>query len=84
MKIIRNNNLCYACKPCQLACSFHHTKTFWPYRSSIIVSRNPQNGTIKWRTNTSCDQCNNEKEPLCVKYCIYGALLVEKEVREYD
>lgn len=84
MKIIRDANLCYACKTCQLACSFHHTKAFWPERSSIIVSRNPQEGTIKWRMNTSCDQCTNEKEPLCVKYCIYEALQVVKEAREHD
>ncbi|HER24708.1 MAG TPA: hypothetical protein ENO17_06640 [Candidatus Atribacteria bacterium] len=84
MKIIRNSNLCYACKTCQLICSFHHTKTFWPDRSSIYVTRNPQDGTIKWRKDISCDQCINEKEPLCVKYCIYGALQAIKEAREYD
>jgi len=78
MKIIRNSNLCYACKTCQLACSFHHTKTFWPERSSITVSRNPQDGTIK------------EKETLCVKYCMYGALQIsnknanEQEVKGND
>lgn len=90
MKIIRNSNLCYACKTCQLACSFHHTKTFWPERSSIIVSRNPQDGTIKWRMKATCDKCINEKEPLCVKYCMYGALQIsnknanEQEVKAND
>jgi len=84
MKIIRNSNLCFACKTCQLACSFHHTKTFWPERSNITVSRNPQDGTIKWHMNVACDKCINEKEPLCVKYCIYGALQVAKEVKEHD
>ena len=84
MKIIRNSNLCYACKTCQLACSFHHTKTFWPERSSITVSRNPQDGTIKWRMNATCDKCIGEEEPLCVKYCIYGALKVVKEVKDND
>jgi len=90
MKIIRNNNLCYACKTCQLACSFHHTKSFWPERSSIIVSRNPQDGTIKWRIKSTCDKCIDEEEPLCVKYCIYGALQIlnknanEQEVKDND
>ena len=74
MKIIRDTNLCYACKTCQLVCSFHHTKTFWPDQSSIFVSRNPQNGIIKWRIKTTCDGCLNEVEPLCVKYCVYGAI----------
>ena len=84
MKIIRDSNLCYACKTCQLACSLHHTKAFWPDQSSIAVSRNPQDGTIKWHTNATCDKCINEKEPLCVKYCIYGALQVVKEVKKHD
>ena len=84
MKIIRNNNLCYACKTCQLACSYHHTKTFWPERSSITVSRNPQDGTVKWRMNATCDKCVDEEEPLCAKYCMYGALQVVKEVKDND
>ena len=81
MKIIRKNELCYACKTCELACSYHHTKTFWPAKSSITVSRNPQDGSIKWHVDLTCDKCNNEKEPLCVRWCIYGALQVKKEDR---
>ena len=79
MEIIRNSNLCYACKTCQLSCSFHHTKTFWPERSSITVSRNPQDGTIKWRIDATCDKCIDEEEPLCVKYCMYGALQISNK-----
>ncbi len=74
MKIIRNTNLCYACKTCQLVCSFHHTKTFWPDQSSIWVSRDPQNGMIEWDIKTTCDGCL-----LCVGYCIYGAIRAVKE-----
>jgi len=79
MRIIRNSELCSGCQTCQLACSFHHTKTFWPERSSIAVSRNPQDGTIKWRIKPTCDKCVGEDEPLCVKYCMYGALQVLNE-----
>jgi len=43
------------------------------------VSRNPQNGTIKWRVDATCDKCVGEDEPLCVKYCMYGALQVLNE-----
>ena len=85
MKIIRNSKLCYACKICQLACSFHHTKSFWPDRSSINVSRDPQRGTIKWSIKSTCDKCANEKEPLCIKYCTYGALQIEnKKTKEQE
>ncbi len=80
MKIIRNSNLCYACGTCQLICSFHHTKAFWPDRSSICVSRDPQNGVIKWCIKSTCDGCTNEDEPLCVKYCVYGAIKAVKKI----
>jgi len=82
MKIIRNSNLCYACKTCQLVCSFHHTKAFWPDRSSISVFRNPQDGTIKWQMNATCDKCIDDEEPLCVKYCMYGALRISDKNRD--
>jgi len=34
--------------------------------------------------NATCDKCMGQEEPLCVKYCIYGALQEVKGVREYD
>jgi len=34
--------------------------------------------------DAACDKCVDEEEPLCVKYCIYGALKVIKEVKEHD
>ncbi len=82
MGIIRDGNLCYGCKTCQLICSFHHTKAFWPEKSSINVLRNPQNGTIKWCIKTTCDKCSDEVEPLCVKYCVYGALHISQETHQ--
>ncbi len=78
MKIIRNRHLCTTCKACQLACSFHHTHSFWPDKSSIDISRNPMNGKIKWRIISTCDQCWDEEEPLCVKFCAYDALKIFK------
>jgi len=78
MKITIDSSLCYSCKTCQLACSFHHTKAFWPEQSSISVSRNPQNGVIKWCIDSTCDGCMNEAVPLCIKYCVYGAISAVK------
>lgn len=74
MNIIYDHSKCYACGACQLACSYHHTGTFWPEKSSIKVSRNPQNGKIFWHVNSTCDGCRNEEVPLCVKFCIYEAI----------
>jgi len=76
MKIIVDIDLCYGCKSCQLACSFHHTKSFWPDKSNINVSRNFQTGIIKWHINSTCDGCIDEEEPLCIKYCVYKAIKV--------
>lgn len=65
---------CYNCKSCQLICSYHHTGSFWPEKSSIDAFRNQQNGYLKWAVDNTCDGCETEKEPLCVAYCVYGAL----------
>jgi Fe-S-cluster-containing hydrogenase component 2 len=72
--IARNAALCYGCKVCQLVCSLHQTGSFWPERSSIRVSRNPQTGIVRWSIDQTCDQCGREDLPLCVKYCSYDAL----------
>ena len=69
-----NASLCYGCKICQLVCSFHHTGSFWPERSSIQVFRNPQTGIVRWTVDKTCDQCGREEKPLCVKHCSYEAL----------
>lgn len=82
MKITINANLCYSCKTCQLVCSFHHTGAFWPSKSSISVFRNPQDGIIEWSINSTCDDCKGEDTPLCIKYCVYGALSFFKEEKK--
>ncbi len=73
-RIIRRAALCYGCKTCQLVCSLHLTGSFWPERSSIQVSRNPQTGVVRWSIDKTCDGCGREEQPQCVKYCSYEAL----------
>ena len=81
--VARNAALCYGCKTCQLVCSFHHTGSFWPERSSIQVSRNPQTGVVRWTIDKTCDHCGREEQALCVRYCSYNALMkVADENRE--
>jgi carbon-monoxide dehydrogenase iron sulfur subunit len=77
MRLNYDPSRCYACKRCQLICSFHHTGAFWPEKSSIEVFRNQQNGYIKWSIDNTCDGCENEKEVLCVKHCVYYALTTD-------
>jgi formate hydrogenlyase subunit 6/NADH:ubiquinone oxidoreductase subunit I len=74
MKIILEQDKCYACRTCELICSFHHTRAFWPEQSSIHVFRNYQNGNIYWNIDSTCDNCKK-----CVEYCTYGALKISNE-----
>ena len=77
-KVLRNAEACYGCRTCELACSFHHKRVFSPELSSVKVTRNHRNGEIGWSIDSTCDSCAGESHPLCVAYCIYGAL---KEVK---
>lgn len=74
LKIVRDAEACYGCRICELACSFHHKGVFSPELSSIKASRNNRNGKIGWSIDSTCDSCKGEAQPLCVKYCVYGAL----------
>ena len=74
LKIVRDAEACYGCRTCELVCSFHYERVFSPELSSIKVSRNNRDGEIKWSIDSTCDSCRGEAQPLCVKYCAYGAL----------
>ena len=73
-EILTNEKACYTCRMCELACSYHHEGVFRPESSSIKVSRNNQSGQIGLSIDATCDMCQGEAKPLCVKYCLYGAL----------
>jgi len=79
LRIISDARACYGCRTCELACSFHHGRVFSPELSSIKVFRNNQTGEISLSVDSSCDSCKGETQPLCVEYCVYGAL---KEARQ--
>jgi Fe-S-cluster-containing dehydrogenase component len=65
---------CNGCRTCELACSFHHTKTFDPIKSSIDVCRNDGEGTVEVSLIASCDGCPEEDAPFCVRFCSSGCL----------
>lgn len=79
MRIIRDATKCYGCGNCSLICSYHHRKVFSPELSSIKVFNDLRTGKVEWIVDSSCDKCSSEPEPLCVKYCVYGALRVGGE-----
>ena len=74
MKILTDASACCGCRVCELACSFHHSRVFSPEASSIKVSRNNQNGEIGLFIDSTCDLCQGEDWPLCIEYCVYGAI----------
>lgn len=69
---------CYACKTCELICSYHHKKVFQPSISSISVERDHINGIWSWSLNDTCDKCEGEEQPLCAKFCFYDAIVIEE------
>jgi len=74
IKITMDVDVCYSCRMCELACSFHHKRFFCPELSSIKISSDFQTGEIEMSINSTCDLCQGEAQPLCVEYCFYGAL----------
>ena len=68
---------CKGCLRCELACSFHKSrhKFFNPELSSTTILRSNENKKIIMKIDETCDFCENEDEkyPLCVKYCVFGA-----------
>ena len=72
--ILTDIEKCVGCRICELMCSFHHRGAFSPDLSSIKVSRNYQDGEFALDIDSTCDLCQGEEGPFCVKYCVYGAL----------
>lgn len=74
MSIVIKSEACYGCRMCELICSFHHTGAFAPEASSIKIFNRFRTGEISQSIDSTCDSCQGETQPLCVKYCVYGAL----------
>jgi Fe-S-cluster-containing dehydrogenase component len=61
---------------CNLACSFHHTRAFFPEQSSIHITADGK-GIIQTMVLPSCDLCANETRPLCLEFCPVGAVSLQ-------
>jgi Fe-S-cluster-containing dehydrogenase component len=77
---------CVGCRSCEVACSFHHRKRFWPAVSSIEVRRREKTGrfgivihTQDEKGRIACDGCG-----FCIDFCTNEvrdelAAILEKE-----
>ena len=68
MKLTFDEKRCTACGLCELACSFHHLKSFLPDRASIHIDTD-RKGRIELTTLPTCDLCKSENGPLCAEFC---------------
>jgi len=74
MELVLNSEACNGCRICELACSFHHQRVFAPEYSSLKVSSDYREGKIHLSLEATCDFCLQESQPMCVQYCVTGAL----------
>ena len=65
---------CTGCRSCELACSFHKSKSFNPAQSSIKVLRDKVSGLTSVVLDDQCDLCADEDKPLCIYFCAPDAL----------
>ncbi len=75
---VRKPEACVGCLICEMACSFHHTRTFSRSRSSITVNKDislAKKGAqiaISYKKGDDspvCDLCEEEDSQLCIKFC---------------
>ena len=69
IKDLINLDQCTECRTCEIACSFHHTKSFDPTSSSIQVKLDKTTGAMSITLCSTCDGCSSEEEPLCSFFC---------------
>jgi carbon-monoxide dehydrogenase iron sulfur subunit len=77
-RIIIKPEKCTVCRSCELACSYHFKKEFNPKISKIKIIFDPKSADLKITKEDGCDLCKDEKSPVCVRYCVAGALKTER------
>jgi Fe-S-cluster-containing dehydrogenase component len=75
--VIVDTRLCTACRACEVACHYHHSGSFGTSRSSIEIQYNADISQISIAFNHTCDACPAESEPLCIHFCVPGAIVLQ-------
>lgn len=78
-KLVVFPQLCSGCRICEVVCSYYHTGAFNREKASIHIRRVEREGFFEINMLSTCDRCNNEDQPLCVKFCSMYALKLEEE-----
>ncbi len=87
---VRRPETCVGCLICEMACSFHHTRTFSRSRSSITVNKDislagkaAQIAICNEKGNCSpvCDLCEGEDSQLCISLCPQNIYKLERKQR---
>jgi Fe-S-cluster-containing hydrogenase component 2 len=84
---------CTGCRACELACSYHHRKTFSPSIASIHIERDDEEGDVWIKIYDEAEDghlpCNcQEGDRYCLNYCAekardgLKAILSEKTKRK--
>jgi Fe-S-cluster-containing hydrogenase component 2 len=75
---VNRSKLCIGCLICEMACSFHHSRSFSKSRSSITVNKDisiaKKGAQIKicyeeGNCSPACDLCKGEDFKFCVNLC---------------
>jgi len=69
--------LCTACRSCEVACHYHHTRRFGAGRNSVHISYHGDTSDLEIAFDESCDVCLGEERPLCAEFCVPGAIRVQ-------
>ena len=67
---------CHGCLTCQLRCSLRACGQFNPSKANIRVDRIEEGYRYRPSFTDQCDRCRGDY--LCVRWCPYGALKLER------
>ena len=68
---------CTGCRACEIACSFHHNRSFNPLQASVRASLNRRTGEVDLYFTTTCDLCEPQEVPSCISACAPKALVLK-------
>jgi Fe-S-cluster-containing dehydrogenase component len=66
--------LCTTCRACEVACHFHHTRTFGAAASSVEIRYDADTAAVEILLYPTCDGCIDESSPFCARFCAPGAI----------